>query len=119
MGWIKKYSPSEDSGPPKMETLLSDSRGTYDVDLPCTRKIFQQRFTICRNDDGTDLRESFTEPKPVSNGFTERNCKFCVVQLERMHVRKYRKTTRQLLDDFFDTMITYHNVDDAGHSKSQ
>jgi hypothetical protein len=102
----------------KMETLSSDSTQTYDVDVR-TREVFQQKLTIWRNGDGTDLRESFTVPKPVNNGFTERKCKFCVVQLERMHVRKYRKTTRQLLDDVFGTMVTYHNVDDAGHSKSQ
>lgn len=96
-----------------------DWKGTYDVDAPRTRKVYQQIFTICRNGDGADLRESFIGTKPVRSGFIERNCKFRVVKLERMQVRKYCKTARQLLDDVFDTMITYHNIDDAGHSKSQ
>jgi hypothetical protein len=37
----------------------------------------------------------------------------CVVQSEHSQVRKYGQTTRQFAKDVPDTVVSYHDVDDA------
>jgi len=84
----------------------------FEVHIPHTGYIFQQSVTVSVEHDRTDLRERLMATKSISDAlFQAGNCSYCEIQIECMHIRKYRKTTRQVSEDIPSTIILYHNID--------